>query len=224
MATDSFSRAVLCRPRGLRVTAILIALSGCGGAVASTSNGGPAADVSSTSPGCPSTSEIDGEAAVGQACAPEGTYCLNPACDACNMHCPAVSCTHGVWTPAVNTALCTSKPDAGPGIDATPDGGACIDLDPRSFDQTCSGDSDCVEVTGGTFCAGASWCTCGGESINVDDKSRYDTAFKNIQSTLTPGPGGCFCPYLGSPRCAAGHCTLCGGPGGSPNDGCPDGG
>ena len=223
MTSYLVSCAALCRRRALRVIAIAIALSGCGGSLASPADGGPA-DGSVPSTGCPSYGDIDTQAAVGKACAPEGTYCLNPTCDPCNMNCPAVKCTQGTWTPAVNTALCTSAPDASPGADAgAPDARVCIDIDPTSFDQTCKGDSDCFEVTGGTFCGNGPWCMCGGASINVDDQSRYEAALADLRSRITPGPGGCFCPYLGSPRCVHGLCTLCGGPGGA-NPGCPDGG
>jgi hypothetical protein len=229
MANLRISCAILCRSRALRVLAIAAALSGCGGAQVSSVDGGAQispVDAPMTSPtGCPSYREIDTNAAVGNACAPDEAYCLNPTCDPCNKNCPAVRCVHGTWRPAVSTAICAAKPDASMSGDtgAPPDGGACVTIDPLSYDQTCSQDSSCIRVTPGTFCQDAPWCSCGFATINVEGQSRYEAALQD-RSRLTPGPGGCHsCPYLGTPRCVAGRCTLCGGAG-SANDGCPDGG
>jgi hypothetical protein len=216
----------LLRRRGhdesLRVVAITVALSGCGGSLASPVDGGPA-DAGASPTGCPSTHDIDTKAAVGKACTPDGTTCLNPACDACNEDCPAVRCAHGIWTPAVNTAICIA-PDAGTGSDtgAPPDAGLCIDMSPSGFDQACTGDPDCIRVAVGTMCTNAPWCMCAAASINVADQARYEAALEDMQSRITPGPQGCSCPFFGSPRCVGSRCTLCGGAGSSP--GCPDGG
>ena len=212
-----FSCAALCHGPALRAIVIAGALAGCGGIATSSADRSPS-DASPPPPtGCPSYHDIDVRAAEGKACAPEGTYCLDPACDPCTMNCPAVACTRGTWTPAVNTALCTGTQDA------SVDTGACIVLDPATFDQTCKQDSDCLAATGGTFCSNAPWCMCPGATINVDGQSRYDAILQEIQSNLKPGPGGCSCPFFGTPRCVAKLCTLCGGAAGN-SPGCPDGG
>lgn len=112
--------------------------------------------------------------------------------------------------------------DAAAGSDASADGAACATIDPASFDQSCSVDADCVEITAGRFCAGQPWCLCGGVTINASGKARYDSEFQSIESSLKQGPGGCTCPYLGKPRCVSKHCLLCGGAGAQA--GCPDGG
>lgn len=91
------------------------------------------------------------------------------------------------------------------------DAGACVNVDVSTYDQTCSADSDCMEVTGGAVCTGA--CACGGSAINVDGKARYEAAVAAVK------PAQCFCPAGGFPRCVQNHCRLCGGPSGSCGDG-----
>ena len=225
MTRPPFSRAVVCLARVIRGMAIAAApIVACGGNLSTPVDGG--ADGSSPATHCPSNAEIDANSALGQACAaPEGTYCFNPTCDACNKSCPAVSCTNGTWKQAVNTAICTGQPDAGGSVDAGADADAnvCITLDPSTYDHACTQDPDCMTVTGGTFCGNGPWCMCPAETINVDGKSRYDAELQNIESHLKPGPGGCTCPFFGTARCVVGKCTLCGGAAGTP-PGCPDAG
>ena len=230
MSNPRLSRAPLCHRRAVRVIAIAIApaLASCGGIAASPIDGGPQGGAEggpiTASVGCPSMSDIDSNAAVGKACAPAGTYCFNPACDACTKNCPAVSCTHAVWTPAINTAICTGNQDASAEADVgVPfEGGACGAIDSSTYDKTCTTDSSCIAITSGTFCSDTPWCICLGDTINVDGQSRYKKELSDLQSRLMPGPGGCSCPFLGNARCVQGRCTIC-GPGGS-NPGCPDGG
>jgi hypothetical protein len=210
-----------------RVIAVAATLYACGGSVASPLDG--PADASTPPPsGCPSTHDLDTNAALGQSCtAPEGTTCFDPACDACTRSCPALRCAHGTWAQAVNTAICVSQPDASPDLDAAPppDARVCADLSPTGFDQSCTKDADCMQATFGTFCSNEPWCMCGGATINVADKPRYDAALQDLRSHVTPGPGGCLCPFLGTPRCAVGQCTLCGGPANPPgHPECPDAG
>jgi hypothetical protein len=133
------------------------------------------------------------------------------------MNCPAVSCTHGVWTTAINTALCVGD------ASAAPDANVCETLDLSTFDQSCVLSSDCVRAQGGTFCQGQPLCFCGGDSINVADQARYDAALDAIKTSLKLGPGVCDCPFLGSPTCIGGRCVMCGGAAPS-RPGCPDSG
>jgi hypothetical protein len=222
MARSLVSCAPLCRSRALRVIAVVVALAGCGGSLASPVDGGSSEGSSPPPAGCPSIHDIDTEASVGKACTPEGTYCLNPACDPCTKNCPAVKCAQGVWATAINTALCTGTPDASVDTGTAPDAAVCIDIDPTTFDNTCNVDADCMAVTGGTFCGNGPWCMCLGATINVDGQTRYQAEIADLESRIKPGPGGCTCPFFGSPRCNLGHCALCGGAAG--NEGCPDGG
>lgn len=113
-----------------------------------------------------------------------------------------------------------ARGDAGGGEGASPDAGACARIDPSSYDPSCHADSDCVAIGVGTLCTNGPSCMCPAAAINVRDQATYESDLKAIESTITPGPGGCHCPYFGSPRCSANHCVLCGGASGS----CPDGG
>jgi hypothetical protein len=60
---------------------------------------------------------------------------------------------------------------------------------------------------------------CGSATINTRDQGRYKMQLAELQSLLTPGPEVCNCPFMGVPRCVAGRCTICDGPGTPP--GCP---
>jgi hypothetical protein len=208
--------------------AVAIALAACGGSVASpaVTDGGPPPTSDGASPqdaspsmGCPSVSEINSGVSLGKACDPEGAYCTDLSCDPCRMNCPAVSCTHGVWTTAINTALCVGDAGVGPGVDAS----VCETLDLSTFNQTCTATSDCVMAQGGTFCSSEPLCLCGGESINVVDQMRYQAELDAIKSSLKLGPSVCSCPFFGKPTCVAGTCVTCGGAAPS-HPGCPDGG
>lgn len=206
------SCAVLCQLVAIHV--IAITLAGCGGATTTSRSdaGGPpdASRPADAATSCPGILDINSGAALGKACATEATYCTDPACDPCVQNCPAVSCTNGTWKPAVNTALCTA--------DAVPP--PCPAIDGSGFDQSCQSDPDCVAVTAGSFCPGAPQCLCGRDAINAKDKSSYEQQLSAIEAQSHPGPGGCNCPFFGTPRCIAHHCTLCGGAGPA----CPDGG
>ena len=156
--------------------------------------------------GCPTGADIQSQAAVGKACASEGLLCPQPDCDPCTQECRAVTCTGGVWVSTVNTGIC---------IDA---GGACVTIDPSTFDPSCKLDSDCMAIVSGTFCSGQPSCVCPGPvAINVAGQSQYQAQLQAVYS-LGP-PLGCFCPYVGHPRCVANVCTVCGDP-----NPCPDGG
>ena len=196
--TPTFFRATLSHHPFAHAVAIIAALTGCGGVMASPP------DASAT--GCPSGSDIQTQAAVGKACASAGLLCPEPACDPCSQNCHAVTCTGGVWVSTVNTAIC---------VDA---GGACVTIDPTSFDPSCKLDSDCMAIAAGTFCSGQPWCMCPAAAINVDGQGQYQADQQALQS-LGPQPIGCGCPYFGSPRCIGNVCTVCGGA-----NPCPDGG
>jgi hypothetical protein len=81
------------------------------------------------------------------------------------------------------------------------DGGACVNVELSSYDQSCSVDSDCVEITSGTICNGI--CECGGSVINVDGQARYQAQVAGITTS------GCPCAYPGSPKCVNHTCALC---------------
>ena len=86
---------------------------------------------------------------------------------------------------------------------AVTDGGACVEIVPTNFDQSCAVASDCVEIVPGTVCPDT--CPCGGATIASKDLGRYQA--------LTAGllHGECPCPFLGTPTCVQNQCINCGG-------------
>jgi hypothetical protein len=140
-----------------------------------------------------------------------GALCIAPDCG--NIFCkPGCSCVDM----ASGACRCSESPD----------GGACVDIDVSTYDTSCHGDSDCINVTAGTICEGYN-CICGGAAINADGQSRYNMTLSSIH----PGRGpACGCPYLGAARCvqgpSGGVCTYCPSSiSGAPiPPGCPDGG
>ncbi len=218
-------RAVVCQLRASTVAPIAIVAAACGGTVASTSSpstdGGAAGTDASV--GCPDLSDIDDGAALGRACSSEGLYCTNVACDACTEACPAVACTQGEWSPAVNTAHCIGDASVTPTPDASDDASSCVQIDPAGYDEMCATDTDCVAVQEGDICANGQSCICLAGSINTSGSASYDAMVQQALMNVSPsGPPGCSCPYFGAPRCLEGMCTLCGGASGQA--GCPDGG
>lgn len=95
-----------------------------------------------------------------------------------------------------------------------PDASICVDIDPSTYDQSCTQSSDCISVSAGELCTG--FCPCGGATINASEEMRYSAAIAGIESGL------CGCPLLGNPTCVNGQCAICSGP--NPSPGCPDGG
>jgi hypothetical protein len=224
MNKDSLLRAVVCQLRVASAAAIAVFVAACGGtAIGSSSPPDGGASDSGAQVGCPSLSDIDDGAALGNACASNGLYCTNDACDACTDACPAVACTDGKWARAVNTAICSADAGVTPTPDASIDTGTCTMLDAVGYDETCAADDDCVAVQAGEYCSNGQSCICPAASINVSGEASYDAMVQEaLTSVQTSGESGCSCPFFGAAKCVAGMCTLCGGASGSV--GCPDGG
>jgi hypothetical protein len=216
-------RAVVCQ---LRASAVApIAIAACGGTVESTSS--PSADGGASgtdaSVGCPNLSDIDDGAALGRACSSEGLYCTNVECDACTEACPAVACTHGEWSAAVNTAHCIGDAGVTSTPDASADASECMAIGPAGFDEACGSDTDCVAVQAGEICSNGESCICLAASIDTSGEASYDSMVQQALMNVPPSAHpGCSCPYFGAPKCLGGMCTLCGGA--SQHAGCPDGG
>jgi hypothetical protein len=105
------------------------------------------------------------------------------------------------------------NPDAG---DFTgPDGATCVEIDPSTYDQSCTSDSDCILIKSGDVCSRD--CLCGDSPVSASEMSRYESAL----SVLPPPSLGCACGDFGGAQCIHGECTLCGP--GSTNAGCYDG-
>jgi hypothetical protein len=223
---------LLCQSGTRRGVALALALGlgglGCGAAVGPSGGDATTADGVSPAQGCPSVDVLYRGTALGNACATEGAYCLDPSCDACRGPCPAVRCSRGVWTTAVDTALCLGDASASSDAAVTDavslqDGAVCIDVAPSDYDRSCQADGDCVLMTAGTFCANGPRCFCADATINARDQARYAARWADVQALLADSTGPvCHCPASGMPRCVAGQCTLCGGAFGIST--CPDGG
>ncbi len=118
------------------------------------------------------------------------------------------------WSAGLVFAACggmsaSSSEDGGSG-----EGGACVNIDLSTYDQSCSLDGDCILVAAGNLCPGA--CGCPASPINVKEQARYEAAVAPAHLLACP------CAYPGSPRCVQNKCTLC-----TPNStepGCFDGG
>jgi hypothetical protein len=77
----------------------------------------------------------------------------------------------------------------------------CVDVDPSTYDRSCSADSDCTVIDVGHLCNGG--CLCGfSAAINVAGLEKYNAATAGIS------PGGCECGFPGTPSCVAGQCEL----------------
>ena len=104
---------------------------------------------------------------------------------------------------------------ATPPEDASSDGRVCVTLDPLTFNQRCTQDSECTLVTTGQLCTGG--CDCGGTAINKSDVAKYNAETAGVQLLACP------CAFPGETRCVHSACTLCTfGPNAPP--GCPDAG
>jgi hypothetical protein len=89
------------------------------------------------------------------------------------------------------------------GVFTEPDGATCVDIDPSSYDQSCTTSSDCVAITSGTVCSTS--CLCGGSTINKSGEARYQAALSQVSS----GGITCPCPFSGEPECLHGTCIIC---------------
>jgi hypothetical protein len=76
-----------------------------------------------------------------------------------------------------------------------------------SYDQSCSADTDCHEVTSTDYCADN--CLCGGSAINASAVPQFthDTAKTPLASGLLGGVA-CPCTPPSGPCCRGGKCTM----------------
>jgi hypothetical protein len=82
-----------------------------------------------------------------------------------------------------------------------------------SYDQSCTEDTDCAEVTSGDYCS-PNLCECGGSAVNVGAVAQFDSdvakASMGVDAALRFA-----CPCLESPGpcCRGGTCTtVCNSP------------
>jgi hypothetical protein len=91
-------------------------------------------------------------------------------------------------------------------------GGACVNVDPASYDTSCNAASDCFPLQAGSVCDGS--CACGNFAANKSGQTRYSNEIGSLRLAA------CFCPAL-SIACVNGKCIACGSP---QSASCPDAG
>jgi hypothetical protein len=98
-----------------------------------------------------------------------------------------------------------------PSIDSSSDGAPDVDdrtcvISASNYDQSCTVDSDCVEVTSGDYC-NAALCRCGGSVINVGAQAQFraDVLKTPIGSGALMG-ATCGCAVPAGPCCRQGMC------------------
>ncbi len=148
---------------------------------------------------------LDAPADAGEA---DGGCTIYPPCAAVSL---PPGCTWGEVTcnPATKEYSCPEPVCA----DAGSEGGACVDIEPSSDEQSCQTTSDCLPAFAGKLCAGG--CTCPNATINVSSQPAYQAAINAL-----PAGRLCGCPAFFPPECVAGRCVLT-GPGQGSDSGTP---
>jgi hypothetical protein len=118
----------------------------------------------------------------------------------------------GFLAPAALLGACggteLALPDAGGSSSSSdggnfvlPDGAMCVDIDLSQYSTSCTTDSDCTFIRGGTVCDGQ--CGCSGSPVNNAAATKYATAVAGLHFLACP------CLAAGPPVCRAGSCTVC---------------
>jgi len=145
-------------------------------------------------------------------CNDNGTVHASGTSWPCSDDCNTCSCSDGAITSALLRCLPRGS-DGGmideAGEESGADSGAdanCV-VSASSYDQSCTVDTDCQEVTSTNYCA--TDCLCGGSAINVAAVASFsaDVAKTPLGSGLLHDVG---CPCEGSlgPCCRAGQCVV----------------
>jgi len=195
-------RQAICSAGRLQVVALLLIAAACGGRAAG--NGSTSGDLGTDANG-PSADAAVSDASVtfpssgSAACAAIGGLCVTSGNCANNAN---MACDPGPGSCCLDQAIC---PDGGPNV-----------ISGSNYDQSCTTDSDCLEVSGGDACY-ICILTCGAEPI-VINRSSYPRYMADVSRTLAaaaqPGVGGCGCPGGSPPSagpagpfCRGGTCT-----------------
>jgi hypothetical protein len=116
-----------------------------------------------------------------------------------------------VTEPAIPEGPATLEPDDGaispfPRLPGTTGTGICIVINASTYDQSCSVDTDCMQVSEVSSCPIASdrCYNCPLAAINTSGMARYHEAFS--ADFGVGGPPACSCPAIGYPCCRAGMC------------------
>jgi hypothetical protein len=85
------------------------------------------------------------------------------------------------------------------------DAGQDCTISASSYDQSCTVDTDCQEVTSTDYCTAN--CLCGGSAINVGAVTAFNEAIGKTPLGSGTLSGGCPCPSSFGPCCRGGTCT-----------------
>jgi hypothetical protein len=99
--------------------------------------------------------------------------------------------------------------------EGTDAGTGCVNVDPSTYDRSCSKDSDCMTIASGILCPGdaCSFCCGGNAAINVDGKARYEQTIAPLSDAWSDVFGlptsVCNCQNCAGsgPFCNHGVCT-----------------
>jgi hypothetical protein len=149
---------------------------------------------------------------LGCSCIGFAPQCIHHTCTLCEPDSTDPECNQDGGTDGSEAG---AGPDGGSSFEGGEEGGACVNIDPAAYGQSCKKSSDCVAITSGSICDGS--CLCGGSTINKSSEAAYEAAISGIH------PGECECPAEGQPTCVEGMCVVCGFGSKMPS-GCPDGG
>jgi hypothetical protein len=78
-----------------------------------------------------------------------------------------------------------------------------------SYDQSCTLDTDCMEVGQVLVCPVNECANCLTGTININAAGQYTTAFSSVTAALPRNAPTCPCPNEGRPCCRAGMCQQC---------------
>ncbi len=89
-------------------------------------------------------------------------------------------------------------------------GTGCVNVDPSTYDRSCTKDSDCMFIWSGSLCPGGCQYICGGgnTAINVDSRACYEQALAPMAAASLDIV--CHCPNWSgyTPVCVQGVCTV----------------
>jgi hypothetical protein len=158
---------------------------------------------------------------------PEGTVCPGPptVCVPCGAGVYTLTesfcqCTSSAWDctpPAAGDVQCPSPvgqyadptctvPYGGGDARTETDASACSPVLASDYDQSCTVDTDCVEVSEVAECPAAACDSCGGSAINKSVMMQYMAAWEQAFASKTPGTA-CSCGGGQGPCCRSGKCT-----------------
>ena len=127
------------------------------------------------------------------------------------------TCVGGTWSCVdcwLGTVSCeeagSSTNDAGTSTDANMDtDSAACEISASNYDQSCTEDTDCTEVTSGDYCS-PNLCECGGSAVNVGATDQFNADIAKASMGIDAS-SRFECPCVGPlfpPCCFQGQCSF----------------